>query len=124
MPAIRYWGNRILSAWTRWISGDPNLQDAQCGYTALRVSILPTLPLTHIYPRYGFPNDFFLRVAEQKYTIAHCPITPIYGLETSTLSIPKVILPIGWILVRGGIRKLLLKLKKDNKPSESSFPRA
>ena len=111
MPALRYWGNRILSAWTRWISGDHHLQDAQCGYTALQLSVLNTLPLDQIYPRYGFPNDFFLRLTERQYPIAHCPITPIYGLETSTLSIPKVIFPISWILLKGLIRKWTQKRK-------------
>lgn len=107
MPAARYWGNRALSRLTGLIAGLPHLADAQCGYTALRLSCLSALPLARLYPRYGFPNDLLLRLVEAGARVESVPVTPIYATEVSKLSIPKVILPISWILIRGIGRRLL-----------------
>jgi glycosyltransferase involved in cell wall biosynthesis len=106
MPAARYWGNRALSWLTGLIAGLPELKDSQCGYTALRLSRLSALPLERLYPRYGFPNDLLLRLAEAGARVESVPVTPIYGTEVSKLSIPKVILPISWILLRGLGRRI------------------
>ena len=107
MPAARYWGSRALSLLTGLIAGLPALADAQCGYTALRLSLLERLPVDAIYPRYGFPNDLLLRLVEAGARVASVPVTPIYGAEVSKLSIPRVIFPILWILARGAGRRLL-----------------
>lgn len=105
MPRIRYWGNRALSYMTGAIAGLPNLRDAQCGYTALRLAHLRMLPLEQIYPRYGFPNDLLLRLVESGAKIEQVPVSPIYDTEQSKLSIPRVIGPLLWILARGLARK-------------------
>ncbi|MBM4291369.1 MAG: glycosyltransferase [Deltaproteobacteria bacterium] len=106
MPAARYWGGRALSLLTGLVAGLPALTDAQCGYTALRLSLLSALPVDALYPRYGFPNDLLLRLSEAGARVATVPVTPIYGSEVSKLSIPRVILPILWILARGAARRL------------------
>lgn len=106
MPAIRYWGNRVLSVFTGWIARMPHLEDAQCGFTALDLSWLSRLPLEELYPRYGFPNDLLLRLREAGAEVAQVEVTPIYGEERSTLSIPRVILPLLGVLSRGLIRRL------------------
>lgn len=105
MPVARYWGNQILSLLTGLIAGLPELRDAQCGYTALRLSALQSLPLEHIYPRYGFPNDLLLRLVEGGARVEQVPVSPIYGSERSKLSIPRVIGPLLWILARGVARR-------------------
>ena len=105
MPAVRYWGNRILSRLTGLIARLPELRDAQCGYTALRLSWLRSLPLERIYPRYGFPNDLLFRLVEAGARVEQVPVSPIYGSEQSKLSIPRVIGPLLWILARGAARR-------------------
>ena len=107
MPKARYWGNRALSLATALIAGLPELRDAQCGYTALRLSALKNLPLSELYPRYGFPNDLLFRLVEVGARVEQVPVSPIYGSEQSKLSIPRVTLPLLWILTRGLTRRLL-----------------
>ena len=106
IPKMRYLGNRILSILTGYIAGLSSLSDAQCGYTALRLKMLDKLPLDKIYPRYGFPNDFLIRLAEVGARITQIPVTPIYASEQSKLSIPKVIAPISWLLMKAYLRMI------------------
>jgi glycosyltransferase involved in cell wall biosynthesis len=109
MPKARYWGNRALSLATALIAGLPELRDAQCGYTALRLSRLKELPLSALYPRYGFPNDLLFRLVEAGARVEQVPVSPIYGSEQSKLSIPRVVVPLLWILARGFTRRLLTR---------------
>lgn len=109
MPKARYWGNRALSLATALIAGLPELRDAQCGYTALRLSALKGLPLSELYPRYGFPNDLLFRLVEMGARVEQVPVSPIYGSEQSKLSIPRVTLPLLWILTRGLTRRLFTR---------------
>lgn len=106
MPKVRYWGNRVLSWITGRLSGQRDLIDAQCGYTALDLSYLSNLPLAALYPRYGFPNDLLIRIHEQGGVVAQVPVTPIYDSEVSSLSIPRVILPLVGLFVRALARRL------------------
>ena len=106
MPKMRYWGNRILSYLTGKIMGVPHLSDAQCGYTAVRLSIFKHVNLQKLYPRYGFPNDLLLKLALCNAKITQVPVTPIYANEQSKLRIPKVIFPILGVLLRGYLRKI------------------
>lgn len=110
MPKLRYYGNQILSWMTGRLVGDQQLCDAQCGYTALKLSWLPRLPIAELYPRYGFPNDFLFRIHEAGGRFAQVPVTPIYGDERSKLSIPKVIMPILALFLRALCRRFFLKL--------------
>ena len=105
MPWIRYVGNRTLSTVTGWLMGARWLSDAQCGYTALDLRYLPYIELAHLYPRYGFPNDLLLRLNEVGARVKQVDVTPIYGDEISKLSIPRVILPLAGVLVRGAWRR-------------------
>lgn len=111
MPKIRYWGNRCLSLCTGLFIRNLSLSDAQCGYTIFKLKHLHDLPLAHLYPRYGFPNDFLIRLYEARLKIAQVPVTPIYETEKSKLSIPKVILPITGLLLRALIRQPIRRLR-------------
>ena len=105
IPWLRRVGNQLLSAATRRLTGDPTLSDAQCGYTAIRGETLQRLPLSALYPRYGFPNDLLIRLAEIDARVEQVPVTPIYGEERSKLSIPKVIIPLSLLLLRAALRR-------------------
>lgn len=106
MPRVRLFGNRVLTMMTRWSSGYRHIRDSQCGYTAVTRGTLATLPLGDLYPRYGFPNDVLAKLAEGDQRVIDCPVTPIYGLETSGIRIGKVVLPILWLLLRSGLRRV------------------
>jgi glycosyltransferase involved in cell wall biosynthesis len=107
MPWIRYFGNVVLTALTRWSSGYAHLRDAQCGYTAITCKILAQTPLDDLYPRYGFPNDLLAKLAEVGARVVDRPVTPIYGEERSGIRVLRVIGPITLLLLRSGLRRWL-----------------
>lgn len=106
MPRMRFLGNHALSRLTSLVIGQ-RVRDSQCGYTAIRRDTLARLPLDRLYPRYGFPNDLLARLAEIDARIVDRPVSPIYGQERSGLRIPRVVIPISWLLVRALGRRLL-----------------
>ena len=105
MPFVRRVGTRVLARLTALVAGLDELDDAQCGYTALRLSVLEQLPVCDIYPRYGYPNDLILRLVEAGAQIAEVPVRPVYADEVSGLAPHRVALPITRILLRGAARR-------------------
>ena len=106
MPRVRWVGNLTLTRLTRISTGYRELRDAQCGYTAVRAEVLARLPLSELYPRYGFPNDLLAKLAEVDAVVLDRPVTPIYGDERSGLHVHRVVLPILWLLLRSGLRRV------------------
>lgn len=106
MPPVRRMGSRLLARLTGLVAGIPDLDDAQCGYTAISSTMLTRLPLSELYPRYGYPNDLILRLAERGARIEQPTVRPVYADEISGLRIPRVVVPISSILLRGAFRRL------------------
>jgi glycosyltransferase involved in cell wall biosynthesis len=110
MPALRRFGTRLLGKMTGVVCGLPELDDSQCGYTAISAEALRHIPLQKLYPRYGYPNDLILRLRELGARIEQPVVRPVYASEQSGLRIPAVIVPIGGILVRGALRRVRNRL--------------
>lgn len=106
MPPVRRLGSHVLGRLTAATAGLPSLDDAQCGYTALRADVLERLPLSRLYPRYGYPNDLLLRLCEARARIAEVPVRPVYADEVSGFAPHRVVLPITGILLRGAARRV------------------
>ncbi len=106
MPTVRRLGTQILAAVTGLVAGEPQLSDSQCGYTAVSAAILRELPLDELYPRYGYPNDLLLRLAECDAELAQPAVRPVYGDEVSGFHWRAVIAPISAILLRGAGRRM------------------
>ncbi len=106
MPPVRRLGTHLLGRVTGWIAGLPDLDDAQCGYTAISRRALSRLPLDSIYPRYGYPNDMLLRLGEVGARVVQPTVRPVYADEVSGLRVHKVIVPITGILARGLWRRV------------------
>jgi glycosyltransferase involved in cell wall biosynthesis len=82
MPWLRRLAGKILSLATRLASG-LDVDDCQCGYTAIGRHALCTLPLEELWPRFGYPNDLLLLLAEQGLSVREVTVRPVYGDERS-----------------------------------------
>ena len=100
MPRERILGSYALTWLTRFTSGYRDLNDSQCGYTALARPLLERLESGRIYPRYGFPNDLLAHLRELGARVSECPVTPIYGTEQSGIRVPLAVFSLSYVLLR------------------------
>jgi glycosyltransferase involved in cell wall biosynthesis len=84
MPVSRRAGSELLSLFTRLSTG-LRVSDTQCGYTALAARAASVLPLSELFPRYGYPNDLLGMLAGRGFTVADVPVRPVYADERSGL---------------------------------------
>lgn len=106
MPPVRIVGNFALSAMTRVVTGYGTILDSQCGYTALRATLVPRLLRRDIYPRYGFPNDLLAHLAVLGARVQDVPVRPVYGTERSGIRWPIAAVTISALLTRAWLRRL------------------
>lgn len=101
IPKVRFFGNAVLSLFTKIASGYWHVADSQAGYTVIGREALATLPLDRLYPRYGFPNDVLVHLNVDARRVADVPSRPIYGIgERSGIRLRKVVPTIGALLFR------------------------
>ncbi len=101
MPALRLFGNSILSLLTKVCSGYWDIMDPQNGYTAATKEVLETIPLDDLYPRYGYPNDMLIKLNTYGFRVADVVMPSRYGSEKSKIKIPTYIPTVASILIRG-----------------------
>ncbi|MBN3035342.1 MAG: glycosyltransferase family 2 protein [Bacteroidales bacterium] len=110
IPAVRFWGNSILSILTKMASGYWSVSDTQTGYTAISAKALNSIKLYRIYPSYGMPNDMLVRLNIAYCTLREVTVKPVYRVgERSKLRVFKVLFPIGWLLFRSFFKRLWIK---------------
>jgi glycosyltransferase involved in cell wall biosynthesis len=118
MPAVRRFGNCCLTFLTRFSAGLPGLMDSQCGYTALRLSLLPALPLDWLYPRYGFPNDLLAAVSGAGGRVAQVRVRPVYQGEGSGIRPWQAALVYPFLLARGPLLRRIAARRAGRHPGE------
>lgn len=91
MPAVRIFGNTILSFMTKFSSGYWEIFDPTNGYTAIHSSVAALLPTAKISRRYFFETDVLFRLNTLRAVVADIPMTAKYGDETSHLKISKIV---------------------------------
>ena len=84
MPLARRAGGALLSALTRAATG-LDVDDTQCGYTAISARALRAIPLEELWPRYGYPNDLLGLLAAGGLGVREVPVRPVYADEKSGL---------------------------------------
>jgi len=104
MPFIRRTAGLGLSAVTRFATGLP-IDDSQCGYVALSARAAAELPLSELWPRYGYPNDLLGLLAAHRMRVLEVPVKPIYADERSGVRPWHAVVVLGviarrWLLTR------------------------
>ncbi|PID78395.1 MAG: ribonuclease BN [Deltaproteobacteria bacterium] len=101
IPKIRYFGNSILSLFTKIASGYWNIADSQSGYTVINKKALHAIDWDKMYKRYGQPNDILVRLNIENMRVIDVPVEPVYNIgEKSGIKIRKVIFTISWLLLK------------------------
>jgi glycosyltransferase involved in cell wall biosynthesis len=98
MPTLRRLGSRGLSWLTRRTTG-LEVDDCQCGYTVIDAAAASEIPLSEVWPRYGYPNDLLALLASHGKSVVEVPVKPVYAAETSGLHAGHVLM-IGARIVR------------------------
>ena len=92
MPAMRLFGNLVLSFVSKLSSGYWDIMDPTNGYTALAARLYPLLNADRIERRYFFESDMLFRLGLAQAVVRDVPMRPVYGDEESSLSIRKTAL--------------------------------
>ncbi len=110
IPRARYLGNAALTFLTKIASGYWHVTDSQTGYTALNRRALHLLPIEHIYPRYGMPNDFLVTLNIYNMRVMDIPCNPVYGIgEKSGIRLKTIVFHLSWLLARLFAKRMVQK---------------
>lgn len=104
MPWARRVAGKVLAAATRVASG-LDVDDCQCGYTAISRSAVRALPLAELWPRFGYPNDLLLLLAQHGLRVGEVEVRPVYRDEESGIRPWHALLILGLIARRALARR-------------------
>ena len=91
MPALRLFGNSILSLINKFTSGYWDVMDPTNGYTAIHVKVLKQMTVEKLSKRYFFESDMLFRLGTLRATVHDVPMLARYADEKSNLRIRKVL---------------------------------
>ncbi len=100
MPGYRYFGNSLLTFLNKIATGYWHVMDPQCGYTAISLKALKTIPIDDIYPRYGVPNDILTKLNVFNFRVKDVSVYPVYKDEKSKIKLKSYIPKVSWLLLR------------------------
>ncbi|EKE00494.1 MAG: glycosyl transferase family 2 [uncultured bacterium] len=110
IPKIRFFGNSILSLFTKIASGYWKISDTQNGYTAIGLKALKAIRLYEIYKNYGCPNDILVKLNIAFCSIREIQSKPIYNVgEKSKMKELHAIPRISWLLFKSFWKRLYVK---------------
>jgi len=100
IPKVRYFGNSVLSLFTKIASGYWHIADSQSGYTAINKKALNLIDWDLMYKKYGQPNDILVRLNVYDLKVEDVQVKPVYNIgEKSGIKIRKVVFTISWLLL-------------------------
>lgn len=91
MPAIRLFGNAVLSFMSKFSSGYWDIFDPTNGYTAIHAKVAAQLPLDKISRRYFFESDMLFRLNTMRCVVMDIPMDALYADEVSNLRVRAVL---------------------------------
>ena len=106
MPALRLFGNSLLSLLTKVSSGYWQTVDPTNGFTAIGAQALATLPLDRVSDGYFFESDMLFRLNVSRAVVTDVPMRARYGDEQSSLRVTRVIGP----FLLGNMRNLFKRI--------------
>lgn len=93
MPALRLFGNSILSLMSKMSSGYWNIFDPTNGYTAIDARVAKEIVARNVSKRYFFESDMLYHLGTLRAVVIDVPMPAVYGDEKSNLSVVKIIVP-------------------------------
>jgi len=93
MPGVRLFGNLVLSFASKMSSGYWKIFDPTNGFTAIHQKVAKELALDKISNGYFFESDMLFQLNIARAVVADVPIQAIYGEETSSLNISRILFP-------------------------------
>jgi len=110
IPRVRYLGNSMMSLLTKMASGYWHVADSQCGYTAINLKALKTIPWNEMYKRYGQPNDLLVRLNVYDFRVRDIPVRPVYNIgEKSGVKPLRMIPKLSWLLFKLFLYRMVQK---------------
>ncbi len=109
MPALRLFGNSLLSLLCKLSSGYWHLFDPNNGYVCCHAEVLRRLPLNKIAQRYFFESDMLFRLGVARALVIDVPMGAVYGDEQSSLRIGRVVLPFLFNHIRNFVKRVLYR---------------
>lgn len=106
MPALRLFGNVVLSFMTKLSSGYWQLFDPTNGFTAIHARVLAELNLSKLSKRYFFESDMLFRLNGLRAVVTEMPMKAVYDDEPSSLRPLQVI----WPFVKGNLRNFFKRI--------------
>ena len=91
MPALRLFGNAVLSFVTKLSCGYWPIMDPTNGYTAIHTSVLRELPLEKLENRYFFETDILFRLNTLRAVVRDVPMDAVYADEQSHLKVSRIL---------------------------------
>ena len=91
MPAVRLFGNPVLSLMTKFSCGYWSSMDPTNGYTAIHTAVLRKLPLEKLERRYFFETDMLYHLNTIRAVVHDVPMDAVYADEESNLKVSKVL---------------------------------
>lgn len=89
MPAVRLFGNSLLSFVNKFSSGYWSVMDPTNGFTALHRLAYRQLDLDKLDRRYFFESDMLFQLGIANAVVADVPTPVVYGEESSNLSLSR-----------------------------------
>jgi glycosyltransferase involved in cell wall biosynthesis len=106
MPKYRFFGNALLTILTKFATGYYFMMDPQCGYTAIKNSVLRAIPIEKMTQGYGYNADILCMLNIQRFQVTDVQVKPVYGREKSKIRLWRYMLKTSWLLVRLFFRRL------------------
>ncbi|WP_330631903.1 glycosyltransferase family 2 protein [Halocatena halophila] len=117
MSPFRLFGNILLTALTRIVSGYWRMRDPQNGYNAIDTELLHRIEFDRLHDRYGFRNDLLIHLGAHGATVADVSMPAVYGDERSHIRLTTFVPALSWLLAR----RFFWRLQADqNQPSVGS----